>query len=143
MSHEAKNARRKIADLQDDVAMHSVYVYLGKLSNNETTEHWKNELFTWLNKINRITLKPKLKKFSFETYYEILFSEPLNNGKENWLRNTRSDIKHKEINIKITDLELLQMYMRLDLFFKAICLSLANNTFSIDIFNNAIDVYLI
>lgn len=146
MSFEAKIARRKIEDVQIEIAQHLTYVYLGKLSNNENTEHWKEEVLTWLMKISDITLKPGMRKFSYETYYYILYEEP-DNGIDNWESQIKRYMKYKQIHLELNDAQIAFMYYQLRDFYKELCGELAvpykQNLFGREIFDNLIQKYFI
>ena len=146
MSLEAKIAKRKMEDLQFEIAQHMIYVYLGKLSNNKNTEHWKSEVFAWLLKINNFQLKPNNRKLSYETYYDILFDQPLNNGIDNWVGRIIGDIENESMNINLSVKQIELLYSHLDSFYKDLCIIFTKpvkiNAFNKKAFSTLIDKYL-
>lgn len=143
MSFEWKLAKRKIENLQMSIAKHSRYLYLGILSNDKNTNHWKSELFNWLDDVNTIKTKPKNNKFDYSVYYEILFNQPLNNGMDNWIIDINNDIINKQINISLTNDQIKNMYYHMDIFFQRICNLIAYNRFNLNTFNVAIKEHFI
>ena len=142
MSFEAKLAKRKIEDLQFEISQHVMLIYLGTLTENENIDHWKAETLAWLRKINDIRIKPKQRKFSCETYYEILFNQPLNIGTENFINRVYTDMKFDNIYINLTKDNIIKMYQNIEKFYRSICTSLANNSFEPDLFNRLVTDYL-
>jgi hypothetical protein len=77
MAFERKVCIDTIRGLAYPISIHLVKVLA---FDDEANAHWVKELDTFLEQVNSLTMKPKGKKLKGETYYSLLWDEPLNNG---------------------------------------------------------------
>lgn len=76
MAHDRKVVISTVRGLANPIIDHLLYIIL--YSNSTAINHWKKELNSFILRLNRLSLKPSgKKKLSGDTYYDLLFNEPL------------------------------------------------------------------
>jgi len=89
MARDRRDVIEKVRGMTDPIIDHLIYLYLYPNSINKT--HWFNELNTFLEKIDRLYLKPSGKrKLTGNDYYQFLFREPL----EGDIQQLKTILKH-------------------------------------------------
>ena len=72
MSYPRKYLEHIIIGLEDPLNQHLVKL-VGFDFPPEQRRHFRREVRTWLNKIQRLRLKPDNRTGSFKSYYDLLF----------------------------------------------------------------------
>ena len=75
MSFDAKRAMIKIGGIADPLNRHLMKLWM--YPDAKDIPHWKDEIDTWVDTIANMEIKPNQKKLSKETYFRILYEEPL------------------------------------------------------------------
>jgi hypothetical protein len=130
MAYKRKFATDKIRELAPNIAEHLVKVLA---FNDEAKNHWITEINTWVRKINNITLKPKGNKLPADTYYELLWDEPLNNGVPFITHMIESMVRHEYENVSRSNLSDQQIHDECERILGDLSYDLASNCGYIDI----------
>jgi hypothetical protein len=74
MSYSRKKAESVITGLEKTINDHLLKLLV--VEDDQSPEHWTNELLEWLDEVAEIRLKPENKTGQTSFYYRILFDEP-------------------------------------------------------------------
>lgn len=99
MAYYRRDAQDKIRSLSGTILTHVIKLLY--LDDDLNIKHWKDEITSYFNKIEDITIKPKNKKFTKEEYYNYLFLEPYCSSDSNWMKYQINDKYIKMIILRI------------------------------------------
>ncbi len=75
MAYPRKYVEHIIIELEDPLNQHLVKL-VGFAFPPEQRRHFRHEVLTWLDKIQRLRMKPDKRTGSFKFYYDLLFDYP-------------------------------------------------------------------
>ena len=99
MAYYRRDAQDKIRSLSGTILTHVIKLLY--LDDDLNIKHWKDEITSYFNKIEDITIKPNNKKFTKEEYYNYLFLEPYCSSDSNWMKYQINDKYIKMIILRI------------------------------------------
>ena len=121
MSFDAKKAKERIDGLMDPINEHLFKLCLMPTSSHR--DHWIYELKGWFITIARLNIKPKNKKLSKDTYFQILFEEPFEGmsdyDKNLWIDPIKRKYPNENIQVEMKDIDVFIEKIRM--FHNEIC----------------------
>jgi hypothetical protein len=115
MAYSQKKAESVIIGLEKPINDHLLKLWT--MSGAEYRDHWLTELFTWIDEIGEIILKPDNRRPNAAFYYRILFDEPFGGAE---LPNIMSRLKRlqRQGYTLTTNASPAELLARLDQFHK-------------------------
>ena len=110
MATGRKQARLKIESLSGNIEDNIIKLCIFE-NNQRDKQHWIDELATWFNDINKISLKPKNSKFSWDEYDEWVFGgfgtaySDSRVALHVWQINNRQTQKYPDIDVTKSDVD--------------------------------------
>jgi len=127
MAYRRKTAIDAVRSYAPTISLHLVKYYA---FDDQAKNHWVVELDNYFEEINRIVLKPNNKKLSGDTYYSLLWDEPLNNG-VGFITNVIERLSKKEYkNCKRSALTDAKIYENCEKILHVISYDIANNKYT-------------
>jgi len=121
MAYERKVARERVRNIADILLEHLLKLIV--FPESVHADHWKNEVFSFIENVNKITVKPNNQRLRGHEIFDILIGEPLGSGRNNEpdgdkvLRNIMYlKFKYKEENA--IDIDVNSLTDRLTNFYK-------------------------
>lgn len=127
MAYQRKDLIGQIRNLQHEIKTHLVKVFVFEQHTDQ--KHWQTELDGWLSRIDEMFLKPSKRKLSGDTYYQLLFVEPLGGGIHE-LNQSLKHLRKKGFDVdSVTAEQRLLAYQNIETVVRQIAFDIANNKF--------------
>lgn len=126
MAVERKFAIHQIHGLSMTLSDHLIKLYA---FDDNARDHWIKEINSFLNKIDNYKLKPNSKKLSGDTYYRLLFSEPLDSGADEIGRRIEKMQSDEYSECKRSSLSNAMILEKLEKLLRTISFDMANNKY--------------
>lgn len=104
MAHDRQKAKDIVTDLSPQIFDHLLKIFI--FESPDTINHWQQEINGFLNKINRIYLKPNKSKPDASTLYTWIVDDSAPYYSVGYIENTiRILVRQQHNNVKVRDFD--------------------------------------
>ena len=143
LSFDAKTMIIRIRGLANPINFHLMKLYM--YPNSSHKEHWISELKTWFRDISIMEVKPRRRKLSKDTYFTLLYKEPLEDlsthKKEIYLESITSQYHNEKTIVNISNFD--EMREKIKRFHQDMCDMFAEDSYNNESLNKLLSIYLI